>query len=119
MSNSVKWSGWLLIVASVLGFLVALYDFFLAWGIRHSIGSGIVVFSTAVMTIAALVIVLAHPARWVRIVLGIGLVLDFLGTALAAYFLESDLLVALSLLAGLGWLILVLSPGSVSVEQPA
>lgn len=118
MSNSEKWSGWLLIAAAAVGFLVALYDFFLAWGIRYSIGSGIVVFSTAIMTVAALVIVFARPARWVRIVLGIGLVLDFLGTALAAYFLESYLLTALSLIAGIGWLIYVLS-APVRQEQPA
>ena len=119
MSNSEKWGGWLLIVAAALGFVVALYDFFLAWGIRYSIGSGIVIFSTAIMTVAALVIVFARPTRWVRIVLGIGLVLDFLGTALAAYFLDSYLLTVLSLLAGLGWLIFVLSPAPVRQEQPA
>jgi hypothetical protein len=119
MSNSEKWGGWLLIAAAALGFLVALYDFFLAWGISYSIGSGIVVFSTAIMTVAALVIVLVRPARWVRIVLGIGLVLDFLGTALAAYFLDSYLLTVLSLIAGLGWLIFVLSPAPVRKEQPA
>jgi hypothetical protein len=119
MSNSEKWGGWLLIVAAVIGLLVALYDFFLAWGIRYSIGSGIVVFSTAIMIVAALVIVFARPARWVRIVLGIGLVLDFLGTALAAYFLDSYLLTALSLLAGLGWLIFALSLAPARQEQPA
>ena len=119
MRNSQDWGGWLLIAAAVLGFLVALYDFFLAWGISYSIGSGIVVFSTAVMTVAALVIVLARPARWVRIVLGIGLVLDFLGTALAAYFLDSYLLTVLALVAGLGWLIFVLSPKHAPAEQPA
>ena len=119
MSSSAKWGGWLLVAASALGLLVALYDYLLAWGIRGSIGSGIVVFSTAVMTIAALVIVYADPARWVRIVLGIGLVLDFLGTALAAYFLESYLLTALALIAGLGWLIFVLSPAREPAEQPA
>jgi hypothetical protein len=118
MNTTAKWGGWLLIVAAAIGFLVALYDFFLAWGIRYSIGSGIVVFSTAIMTVAALVIVFARPARWVRIVLGIGLVLDFLGTALAAYFLESYLLTALSLIAGIGWLIYVLS-APVRQEQPA
>lgn len=119
MSISEKWGGWLLIAAAALGFLVGLYDFFLAWGISYSIGSGIVVFSTAVMTIAALVIVLVRPARWVRIVLGIGLVLDFLGTALAAYFLYSYLLTILALVAGLGWLIFVLSPAPARQEQPA
>jgi hypothetical protein len=119
MSNSEKWGGWLLMVAAVIGLLVALYDFFLAWGIRYSIGSGIVVFSTAIMIVAALVIVFARPARWARIVLGIGLVLDFLGTALAAYFLDSYLLTALSLLAGLGWLIFVLSPAPARQEKPA
>ena len=119
MSNSEKWGGWLLVAAAALGFLVALYDFFLAWGIRYSIGSGIVIFSTAIMTVAALVIVFARPARWIRIVLEIGLVLDFLATALAAYFLDSYLLTVLSLLAGLGWLVFVLSPMPVRQERPA
>jgi hypothetical protein len=119
MNPSAKWGGWLLMAAAAIGFLVALYDFFLAWGIRHSIGSGIVVFSTAVMTIAALVIVLTNCPRWLRVVLGIGLVLDFLGTALASYFLESYLLTALSLVAGLGWLVFALSPDRLPAEQPA
>lgn len=119
MSKSGKWAGRLLIAAAAVGFLVALFDFFLAWGISYSIGSGIVVFSSAIMTAAALVIVLARLARWVRIALGVGLVLDFFGTALAAYFLESDLLAALSLIAGIGWLIFTLSAGERRVEQQA
>lgn len=117
MSESAKWGAWLLVAASAFALLVALYDYFLAWGIRYSIGSAIVVVATAMMTGAAVVLAFAHPARWVRIVLGIGLVLDFLGTALAAYFLESYILTALSLLAGLAWLIVVLAPRHLTAEQ--
>lgn len=65
MSNSAKWGGWLLIAASALGLVVALYDFFLAWGIKHSVGSAIVVLSTAVMTVAALLIVLTQHAGYI------------------------------------------------------
>ncbi len=118
MEATTKTGGWLLLTASILGWIVAIYDYFFAWGIDHTIGSLIVLASMTVMVAAALVIVLDDPPRWARIFLGIGLVVDFLGTALAAYFLESYLLVALSLLAGIGWLIFI-SSRRPAREQPA
>ncbi len=115
--------GLLLIAASVLGLLVALYDYFFAWGINHSIGATIVCASMALMMGAALVIVLDNPPGWARVVLGIGIVIDCLGTALAAYFLESGLLVVLALLAGAGWLVFVVgrtgAAGKAATERAA
>lgn len=110
--------GWVLIAASVLGLLVAFYDYFFAWGIDHSIGSTIVCTSMALMMGAALVIVLDDPPPIARVLLNIGLVIDFLGTLLAAYFLESYLLVALVILAAIGWLGFVAGNRTVR-EQPA
>lgn len=70
-----------LIAAAALGFLVAVYDWFLACGINHTIGAGIVLVSTAIMLLAAVAVGLLAMPGWLRILLLIGLGLDAACTA--------------------------------------
>lgn len=114
------WGIWLLFVAAVIAFVVSLYDFFIAWGINHTIGTGIVLVSTAIMAVAALVILVwrAMPAS-LRVLLLIGLALDLIGTGVAAYFLAAWLLLALMIVAAIGWFGTVFSGASQPREQMA
>ena len=81
-------------------------------GIHGSEGALLVVISTALMLLAALVIAMHWGAAWVRAVLSGLLLLDFLGTALAAYFLNAWLLLALAALGVVVWLARLARPAS-------
>lgn len=119
-STRAEWGRWLLFVAAALGVLVSLYDFFLAWGISHTVGTGIVLVSTAIMAVSALAFLIwrAMPA-WLRVLLLIGLALDVIGTGVAAYFLTAWLLLALMVVAAIGWFGTVFSGSGKPREQMA
>ena len=90
---------------AVLAFLDSLFNYF--WpgnGIHGSEGALLVVVSTLLMAIAAALIAYQRIHGPVRGLFQVLLVLDFLGTALAAYFLEAWILLALVALAALAWL---------------
>lgn len=112
-SYTVSYGGWLLAAASAAGLILSLYSFVAPdTGVAWSYGAGLVVISTILLTLAALVIVLDHdkPA-WLAGVLYFGSIVDIFGTAVAAYFLESYWLVAAMAIALVGWLVrVVLDP---------
>lgn len=75
-------------------------------GIDHTGGALLVIASTAILLAAALILALAAGAPgWLRWVLIAGCLLDALGTGLAAWFLHAWLLLALMVVAGLGWVL--------------
>jgi hypothetical protein len=114
------WGIWLLFIAAVIAVLVSLYDFLLAWGINHTLGSGIVLAAIAIMALAALTILAwAAMPRWLRVLLLIGLALDVLGTGLAAYFLTAWVLLALMVVAAIAWVATAFSGVTPSREQVA
>jgi hypothetical protein len=114
------WGMWLLFAAAVIGVFASLYAFLIAWGIRHTLGSGIVLVSTAIMALAALAICLwAAMPGWLRILLLIGLALDIVGTGVAAYFLTAWVLLALMIVAAVAWLAAVFSGSITPREQVA
>jgi hypothetical protein len=104
--------GWLLLGSGAAGFLLSLIAYFRRdSGINHTPGALIVIISTALLVLAALALTrLARPA-WARGMLTACLLLDVLGTGVAAWFLHAWALLAVDVLAALGWLIMV-SPGS-------
>ena len=102
----------------VLAFLDALFEYF--WtgnGIHGTEGALLVVLSTLLMAVAAALIGLRVVHGWLSTVLSILLVLDFIGTGLAAYLLEALILLGLDILAAIAWLAIfatkrTLSPAS-------
>jgi len=90
-------------VLSGLAVLDAAYNYFAGAGITGTEGALLVVISTLLMLIAALIIARGRGPGWLHPVLSVLLVLDFLGTAVAAYFLDAWVLLALVVLAAIGW----------------
>jgi len=96
---------------SLLALVDSLFNYF--WtgnGIHGSEGALLVVVSTLLLVLAVGVVLNRWGPGWLRLILEILTVLDFLGTGLAAYFLEAWILLALVVLAAIAWLIHVLRP---------
>ena len=90
---------------SLLALIDSLFNYFWAGnGIHGSEGALLVIVSTLLMTIAAGLIVNRWISGWVRGLFEFLILLDFLGTALAAYFLEAWILLALVVLAFIAWI---------------
>ena len=111
---------WLLALAAAAGTGLAIYAYFYNEGINHTDGVLLVMGTSAIMAVAAVVLAwFPRLPRWLR---GIGLLLvliDIAGTALAAWFLETQLLMAFMGVALLGWLLhLVAGPPRVPRRRP-
>ena len=95
---------WLLAAFSTLGLAVSVFNYF--WtgnGIHGSLGALIVVGSTLLMAIASVAIAVGFARGRVRSVLAVLIVLDILGTGFAAYMLEAQILLGLTILALIAW----------------
>ncbi len=96
---------------ALLAFLDSLFNYF--WtgnGIHGSEGALLVVVSTLLLTLAAGVIAWNRVRGWLRNLLEVLIVLDFLGTAAAAYLLEAWILLALVVLAFIAWIAHMVRP---------
>jgi hypothetical protein len=92
----------LVVVASLLGLVIAYYDFVTpSTGIDHSGGVALVIISTALMLCAAAAVALIGSGLLAGILIFL-IVLDIAGTSTAAWFLESWLMMAAMALAALG-----------------
>jgi hypothetical protein len=114
-----RWGTWLLILATVLGFLDTIFNY--VWtgnGIHGSEGALLVVVSTLLQLIAAVLVwrVLRGWAWWLFEVL---IFLDLVGTAAAAYFLEAWILLALTVIAFIGWVVHLAQPHRVALVEVA
>ena len=106
--------GLLIALGALLGLGVSVYNFFAPTGLlspdSHTAGSpgaGLVIFSTAVLFIAALVLAGSASNRLLIGFLIIGALIAILGTGLAAWLLDSPLLLGLMALCLVGWLVRV------------
>jgi hypothetical protein len=101
---------WLLTVAASVGLIFSLIDYFTPHGaIAQSGGALLVVISTALMLGAGLSIALAKLPRWLVALLGLLIILDVIGTGIAAYFLEADVLMVSMGGALFGWIVSLFS----------
>lgn len=97
---------WLLIVATVLALVDAIYNYYSpANGIHGTEGALLVIISTVLQLIAALLIAGRWLRGWVWGLFEILILLDLAGTALAAYLLEAWVLLALTAIGFIGWLV--------------
>lgn len=102
---------------SLLALIDSLFNYF--WtgnGIHGSEGALLVIVSTLLMALAAGAVAAQWTRGWLRGLLEFLILLDFLGTALAAYFLEAWILLALVVLAFIAWVAHLARPvSSISV----
>jgi hypothetical protein len=97
---------WLVVLAAVLGLIVSLIAYFTPHGpIAQAGGALLVIISTALMLIAALLIALTDIPRWLVILFDVLIILDIIGTGVAAYFLEADILLVFMVIALIGWIV--------------
>jgi hypothetical protein len=97
----------ILLVAAALALAIAIFnDVWSGNGIHGTAGALLVVISSALMFAAAAALVFAGGmGRRLRGTLLALIALDILGTALAAYMLEADWLIAAMGVAAIGWLV--------------
>lgn len=102
---------WWLLACAVAGCVtavVALVDE--GNGIAYSGGAYLVFVTTMLLVAASLIIALDHHRRkWLTVTLAILILMDLVGTAFAAYFLEASVLVVFMALGLAGWLVYVLT----------
>jgi len=115
-SLTIPWGAVVLI--SVLAFADALFNYF--WtgnGIHGTEGALLVVVSTLLMGVAAWLTGAHIVHGWLRTLLLALLVLDFIGTGLAAYLLEAWILLALDIAATVAWLATLAAPRMTSTAS--
>ena len=104
--SSRSWRGaGLMLLAGALGAAAGMYDFYnVASGIDGTGGVELVIASSILMVFGALMVMLLGRGLIAGIFLLL-LLLDVIGTGVAAYFLESGLIMAAMALAALGWIL--------------
>jgi hypothetical protein len=97
---------WILVVACLAGLAVSVFNYLTPGnGITGSGGALLVIVSSALISLAALVLTVARIGkRWLRATIDVLLLLGIAGTGFAAYMLEADILLASMALAVVGWL---------------
>jgi hypothetical protein len=102
-SSSYGRGTWCIILASITGLAIALYDYVTPeTGINQSGGVFLVIVAMGLMLCASLVVALLRSGLVAGILLLL-ILLDIAGTATAGYFLESPMLVGAMLIAAIGW----------------
>jgi hypothetical protein len=96
----------LIAVTALIGLVITFVAYFLPHGtIAHQWGTLIVLVSTALMVMAALLILFQPMPGWLVTTFRVLIILDILCTGICAYFLEFYTLLALMAVALIGWLI--------------
>ena len=111
MAPIARYGLWLLTAASLIALIDTLLNYFdVGNGIHGTEGALLVIVSTALQVIAALLILFNVLRGGWRILFEVLIVLDLIGTAAAAYFLEAPILLTLTVIAFIGWLLQLARP---------
>jgi hypothetical protein len=95
---------WLVAIASLIALVLTLVAYFTPHGaIAHQWGTLLVLVSSALMLAASAAIMRMRMPHGVHVTLDVLILLDILGTAACAYFLEFTVLLILMIVALLGW----------------
>jgi hypothetical protein len=101
---AVEWAPGILITAAVISLFLSLIAYFTPNGaVAGSEGALLVLVSTALLLFAALLTALARMPPWLVTLFKLLTLLDIIGTAICAYFLETDILLAVLVIAFIGW----------------
>ena len=108
--------GLLIAFGAGLGLLVSIYNYFSpvallapTSNISGTAGALVAIAATAILCAAGLVLAGTAGGRGLTVFLVLGSFVGILGTALAAWLLDSTLLLALMLVCAIGWLIRVVT----------
>lgn len=105
MASRSRHGAGLMLLAGALGAAAGIYDFYtLATGIDGTGGVELVIASCLLMIFGALMVLILGSGLFAGIFLFL-LLLDIIGTGVAAYFLESGLILGAMVLAALGWIL--------------
>ena len=108
----------LVALVGLLALFVSLFNYFwIGNGIHGSEGALLVVVSTLLLALAAGVIAVGWIGGGLRSLLETLIALDFLGTSVAAYFLQAWVLLGLIVLAFVAWVVHVVRPRT-AVSNP-
>jgi hypothetical protein len=92
-------------IAAAVGLLICLIDYFTPHGaIAHQWGTLLVLISTLLMLGASCWIAFGTMPRGLLILFEVLIILDILGTAVCAYFLEAPALLVFMAVALVGWI---------------
>ena len=95
----------LMVLAGAFGAGAAIYDFYsVSTGLDGTGGVELVIVSSLLMVFGALMVIMLGRGFLASIFVFL-LLLDVIGTGVAGYFLESPLIMAVTVLAALGWLL--------------
>ena len=103
--RSPNYRTWLIAFPAGIGLILSLIAYLTPRGaVAHSWGAVLVVVAMALLCVALLLIALTEIPRWFVVLLEVLIVLDIIGTGVAAYFLETYLLLAFMVIALIGWI---------------
>ena len=109
---------WGVCLLALLALVDSLFNYFSTDnGIHGTEGALLVVVSTLLLAIAAAVVAAGRVPRWTHIILEVLIVLDFIGTAAAAYLLEAWILLGLIVLAVIAWIVHIVRPSPAPVSN--
>ena len=104
MPPVVRYGLWLLTAASLIALIDTLFNYFDGSnGIHGTEGALLVVVSTALQLVAALLILFNVVRGGWKVLFEVLIFLDLVGTVAAAYFLEAPILITLTVIAFIGW----------------
>lgn len=99
---------WLLAAVAVLGLAVSMYIYLTPEsGVAGTPGAILVMVSTALLLLAALLLIWDGMPRWLSVVFVVLAALDLIGTAVAGWMLNSQILAGLMVIGALGWIVYV------------
>ncbi|MEC9483768.1 MAG: hypothetical protein UMU75_10715 [Halomonas sp.] len=99
------YGAWLLLASSLAGLIMAtIITFNKGNGIAYTPGTYLVMFSTSMLVLGSLLLFIRRMPRWLSGLIIALLLIDLLGTALAAYLLMAYGLVALMAVVLVAWL---------------
>lgn len=105
-SSRTTYGGWLLITAAFVSVIVAaVYAFSVGNGIALTLGTYLVLGSSTALLVLSMLLAATGMGRGLRGLTLALVLIDILGTALAAYFLLATWLIVLMAIALVGWLV--------------
>lgn len=120
-SKSRQTAGWVAMAAALLALGLTLYLYLTPHtGIDHEAGTLVVACSTAILlVVVALTTLVDSLPRWLSLLLNIGIFIDILGSGVAAWFLEAEVVLAFLALAFIAWAVRQLIGVPVPGPRPA
>jgi glycerol-3-phosphate acyltransferase PlsY len=112
ISKTRRYGLWLMALAGLIGAALTAYQYFTpGTGIDRAGGTMLVLVSCVLILLASLLLFAAPSLPgWITGLFTVLLFLGVIGTGVAAYFLETEILLALMAAAFIGWLMAVFSP---------